>query len=194
MSYERDEAMRQQEATEAMIRMRQPRLSGRHPDPGSDDLAELSTLRRQNDDLQKENVRFEQRARDAEAQTEKWKREFEMSDAQYRALRDPMDKEEGDEVLALKATIADLRNENSRLRGVSTSTANEALDKIVDHEATIAKLQTELVEREKRITELEVGLTEILFMRPAGICRNPLVNQMEEKAKELLTPEKESNL
>jgi hypothetical protein len=33
MSYERDEAMRQQEGTEAMIRMREPRRSSPHPHP-----------------------------------------------------------------------------------------------------------------------------------------------------------------
>jgi hypothetical protein len=33
MSHERDEAMRVQEATEAMIRMREPRSTGPHPDP-----------------------------------------------------------------------------------------------------------------------------------------------------------------
>lgn len=36
MTYERDEVMRQQEATEAMIRMREPRSSGPHPDPRDD--------------------------------------------------------------------------------------------------------------------------------------------------------------
>lgn len=36
MSYDRDEAMRQQEATEAMIRMREPRGTGPHPSPLDD--------------------------------------------------------------------------------------------------------------------------------------------------------------
>jgi hypothetical protein len=41
MSYERDEAIRQQEATEAMIRMRQPRQSSPHPDPRDELVREL---------------------------------------------------------------------------------------------------------------------------------------------------------
>ena len=41
MSYERDEAMRQQEATEAMIQMREPRRSGPHPDPIAGAMAEI---------------------------------------------------------------------------------------------------------------------------------------------------------
>jgi hypothetical protein len=43
MSYERDEAMRQQEATEAMIRMREPRRSsGPHPDPCDELIGEMA--------------------------------------------------------------------------------------------------------------------------------------------------------
>jgi hypothetical protein len=43
MSYERDEAMRQ-EATEAVIRMREPRGSGAHPDPMQDHRMEPRTM------------------------------------------------------------------------------------------------------------------------------------------------------
>lgn len=44
--YERERAMRDQEATEAMIRMREPRRStGPHPDPLTDELRELLKLR-----------------------------------------------------------------------------------------------------------------------------------------------------
>lgn len=48
MGYERDEAMRQQEATEAMIRMRDPapsrRGTGPHPDPRDAEIARLRVL------------------------------------------------------------------------------------------------------------------------------------------------------
>jgi hypothetical protein len=43
MSYERDEAMRP-EATEAVIRMREPRGSGAHPDPMQDHRMEPRTM------------------------------------------------------------------------------------------------------------------------------------------------------
>lgn len=42
MSYERDEAMRQQGATEAMIAMREPRRSSPHPEPQP--MPELSRM------------------------------------------------------------------------------------------------------------------------------------------------------
>lgn len=41
MSYERDEAMRQQEATEAMIQMREQSRSGPHPDPLADAITKI---------------------------------------------------------------------------------------------------------------------------------------------------------
>jgi hypothetical protein len=50
MSYERDEAMRQQESTEAMIRMRDQRGSGAHPDPMRDHRMEPDTMGDNDDD------------------------------------------------------------------------------------------------------------------------------------------------
>lgn len=41
MSHDRDEAMRQQEANEAMIRMREPRQTSPHPDPRDELIRQL---------------------------------------------------------------------------------------------------------------------------------------------------------